>query len=86
MPGPRVQTDGCLNARRVETAERYVVSHDAGSFCQAMVWALLLGEARAEIGFGYSSLPEAQIEAEKLKRMGYKVLSIKPIALPKPNS
>jgi hypothetical protein len=51
-----------------------------------MVWALLLGEARAEIGFGYSSLPETQIEAEKSKRMGYKILRIKPIALPKPNS
>ena len=49
-----------------------------------MVWALPLG-ARAESGFGYSSLPEAQMEAEKLKRMGYKVVRIRPMALPKPN-
>jgi hypothetical protein len=50
-----------------------------------MVWALPPG-ARAEIGFGYSSLPEAEMEAEKLKRVGYKILRIRPIALPKPNS
>lgn len=50
-----------------------------------MIWALPPG-ARAEIGFGYSSLPEAQMEAEKLKRAGYKVLRFRPIALPKPNS
>jgi hypothetical protein len=49
-----------------------------------MVWALPPG-ARAEMGFGYSSLPEAQMEAENLKRMGYKVVRIGPITLPKPN-
>lgn len=50
-----------------------------------MVWAFPPG-ARAEMGFGYSSLPEAEMEAEKLKRIGYKVLRIRPMALPKPNS
>jgi hypothetical protein len=50
-----------------------------------MVWAVPPG-ARAEVGFGYSSLAEAEMEAKKLKRMGYKVLRIRPIALPKPNS
>ena len=50
-----------------------------------MVWAVPPG-ARAEVGFGYSSLAEAEMEAEKLKHMGYKVLRIRPISLPKPNS
>ena len=50
-----------------------------------MVWAVPPGGG-AEVGFGFSSLADAGMEAAKLKRMGYKVLRIRPIALPKPNS
>jgi hypothetical protein len=49
-----------------------------------MVWARAPG-ATAPIGLGYSSRTEAEAEAEKLKRTGYKILRIKPITLPKPN-
>ena len=49
-----------------------------------MVWAIP-PDAKAEIGFGFSSLLEAEMEAEKMKRAGYKIVRIKPINLPKPN-
>lgn len=39
----------------------------------------------ARIGFGYSTLKEAQIQAEALERSGYKILEILPIKLPTPN-
>jgi hypothetical protein len=42
--------------------------------------------SNGQIGLGYSSLAEAEAEAVKLKRTGYKILRIKPITLPKPNS
>ncbi|SKA38262.1 hypothetical protein SAMN02745126_06032 [Enhydrobacter aerosaccus] len=50
-----------------------------------MVWAKG-PDAGAEIGLGYSSLTEAQAEAEKLEQRGYTILRISPITLPKPNS
>jgi hypothetical protein len=50
-----------------------------------MIWARAPGTT-AEVGIGYSSLAEAMAEAENLKRIGYKILRIKPITLPKPNS
>lgn len=59
------------------------VRHDPSG--KYLVW-VLPPRARAEIGFGYSSLAEAEEEAEKLKRTGYKILRIGQIKLPKPNS
>lgn len=50
-----------------------------------MVWVLPPG-ARTELGLGYSSVSEAEMEAEKLKRTGYKILRIRPMVLPKPNA
>ena len=41
---------------------------------------------QSEIGIGYSSLVEAQAEAVKLEQVGYKILRISPMTLPKPNS
>lgn len=53
-------------------------------FGKHMVWAIAPG-AIAGIGLGYSSRKEAEAEAEKLKRAGYKILRIKPMTLPTPN-
>jgi hypothetical protein len=50
-----------------------------------MVWTIAPG-ATTEVGLGYSSLAEAEAEAEKLSQRGYKVLRIAPTTLPKPNS
>lgn len=50
-----------------------------------MVWARIPDSA-SEVGVGYSSLSEAQAEAEKLEQRGYTILRIAPITLPKPNA
>jgi hypothetical protein len=50
-----------------------------------MVWTVD-PRTQSEIGIGYSSLVEAQAEAVKLEQVGYKILRISPMTLPKPNS
>lgn len=54
-------------------------------FGKHMVWTLAPG-ATTEVGLGFSSLVEAEAEAEKLGQRGYKILRIVPTTLPKPNS
>ena len=55
------------------------------AFGKHMVWTVAPG-ATTEVGLGYSSLAEAEAEAEKLGQRGYKILRIVPTSLPKPNS
>jgi hypothetical protein len=55
------------------------------TFGKHMVWTVD-PRTNSEVGIGYSSFAEAQAEAVKLERVGYKILRIVPTTLPKPNS
>lgn len=45
----------------------------------------LVGPTGIPLGIGYSTLKEAQRQSLALERVGYKVLEIVSVALPKPN-
>lgn len=55
------------------------------AFGKHMVWTVD-PRTQSEIGIGYSSLMEAEAEAVKLEQVGYRILRITPMTLPKPNS
>jgi hypothetical protein len=49
-----------------------------------MVWTERPG-SKEQLGMGYSTLAEAEVQAVVLKNAGYTILRIVPMSLPKPN-